>query len=289
MNRYLKLIFSAIFLLMAFFPCQLLAASITQTTAAIGEGCKASGVNSTAMGLGTTASGSCSIAMGLGTKAKGDYSTALGLYTTANGRYSVAMGYFTIADASLSTIIGSGAGAWAKSINNIPKSFMIAYMADETDTNPDFFVEDGGVGIGTNTPGQKLDIIGGNGRVETEYNWLTNSDSRLKNNISTLEGSLDKISRLRGVRFDSKEAGHVNKGSGKHIGVIAQELEKEYPELVVGDQNTGYKAVAYDKLTAILIEAVKELKHQNQTQKEQLEKQQTEIEGLRSMVMELKS
>jgi hypothetical protein len=241
------------------------------------------------MGLGTTASGSCSIAMGLGTKAKGDYSTALGLYTTANGRYSVAMGYFTIADASLSTIIGSGAGAWAKSINNIPKSFMIAYMADETDTNPDFFVEDGGVGIGTNTPGQKLDIIGGNGRVETEYNWLTNSDSRLKNNISTLEGSLDKISRLRGVRFDSKEAGHVNKGSGKHIGVIAQELEKEYPELVVGDQNTGYKAVAYDKLTAILIEAVKELKHQNQTQKEQLEKQQTEIEGLRSMVMELKS
>ena len=151
----------------------------------------------------------------------------------------------------------------------------------------------GNVGIGTTNPSEKLDIAGGNGRVETGYSWLTNSDSRLKNNISTLEGSLDKISRLRGVRFDSKEAGHVNKGDGKHIGVIAQELEKEYPELVVGDDKTGYKAVAYDKLTAILIEAVKELKTKNQAQEEvlrkQLEKQQAEIEELRSMIKELKS
>ena len=116
----------------------------------------------------------------------------------------------------------------------------------------------GNVGIGTGHPSEKLDIAGGNGRVETGYSWLTTSDQRLKNNISTLEGSLDKISRLRGVHFDSKEAGHVNKGDGKHIGVIAQELEKEYPELVVGDEKTGYKAVAYDKLTAVLIEAVKE-------------------------------
>ncbi len=145
-----------------------------------------------------------------------------------------------------------------------------------------YIVSGGNIGIGTNNPGQKLDIAGGNGRVETGYSWLSNSDSRLKNNISTLEGSLDKISRLRGVRFDSKEVGHVNKGDGKHIGVIAQELEKEYPELVVGDKKTGYKAVAYDKLTAVLIEAVKELKNQN-------EKQKAEIEELRSMIKGLNS
>jgi hypothetical protein len=147
----------------------------------------------------------------------------------------------------------------------------------------------GNVGIGTSDPGQKLDIADGNGRVETGYNWLTNSDSRLKKNVSTLDGSLEKISRLRGVRFDTKEANSVEKGAGKHIGVIAQELEKEYPELVVGDEKTGYKAVAYDKLTAVLIEAVKELKTENQTQKEILEKQQAEIEELRSMIKELKS
>ena len=141
---------------------------------------------------------------------------------------------------------------------------------------------DGKVGIGREDPSEKLDIKGGNGRVESTYSWLTSSDQRLKKNISTLEGSLEKISRLRGVRFDSKEAVYADKGSGKHIGVIAQELEKEYPELVVGDETTGYKAVAYDKLTAVLIEAVKEMKAQN-------EKQQAEIEELRSMIKELKS
>jgi hypothetical protein len=88
---------------------------------------------------------------------------------------------------------------------------------------------------------------------------------------------LEKISRFRGVRFDSKETADVNKGDGRYIGVIAQELEKEYPELVFGDKKTGLKAVAYDKLTAVLIEAVKEMKALN-------EKQQAEIEELRSMI-----
>jgi len=141
---------------------------------------------------------------------------------------------------------------------------------------------DGYVGIGKTAPGQKLDIAEGNGRVETGYSWLTNSDSRLKKNVSTLEGALEKISHIRGVRFDIKSAESIKMGDGKHIGVIAQELEKEYPELVVGDEKTGYKAVAYDKLTAVLIEAVKELKSQN-------ERQKAEIEELRSMIEELKS
>lgn len=107
--------------------------------------------------------------------------------------------------------------------------------------------------------------------------------------MSTLEGALEKISHLRGVRFDIKNVESINMGDGKHIGVIAQELEKEYPELVVGDEVTGYKAVAYDKLTDVLIEAVKELKNQIQSQKEVLEKQQAEIEELRLMIKELKS
>ena len=92
----------------------------------------------------------------------------------------------------------------------------------------------------------------------------------------------------RSSSFDPKEADFGKNGSGKHIGVVAQELEKEYPELVVNDERTGYKAVAYDKLTAVLIEAVKELKNQNQSQKEVLEKQQAEIEELRLIIEELK-
>ncbi|MBT8420744.1 MAG: tail fiber domain-containing protein [Gammaproteobacteria bacterium] len=46
------------------------------------------------------------------------------------------------------------------------------------------------------------------------------------------------------------------KATDRQIGVIAQELEKEFPELVSTD-NEGYKSVAYSKLTAVLIEAIK--------------------------------
>lgn len=111
----------------------------------------------------------------------------------------------------------------------------------------------GYVGIGTSTPGQKLDIVGGNGRVQSGYSWLTNSDVRYKTNIETIDNSLNKIANLRGVYYKV-----INDTTNKtQIGVIAQELEAEFPELVVNDEN-GYKSVAYDKITAVLIEAIKE-------------------------------
>jgi autotransporter adhesin len=373
MNRYVPITFSAIFLLMAFIPCQVLAASITEDRAAIGKGCTASGSGSTAMGVATTASGSGSTAMDYITTASGDYSTAMGYNTTASGDASTAMGLSTTASGSGSTAMGADTTAsgqysfagghymqlsdaadhtfvWGYSASAQPISTANAFLIFPAGTagkvgigtrSPNEVLEvaidgraffgdgkgssrkgllidgiegstaarleaydygsntgldlvlnalaGGNVGIGTSVPGQKLDIAGGNGRVEEGFGWLTNSDSRLKKNISTLEDSLEKISRLRGVRFDSEKAAHVGKGDGKHIGVIAQELEKEYPELVVGDEKTGYKAVAYDKLTAVLIEAVKELKTKNQTQEEVLEKQQTEIEELRSLIKDLKS
>ena len=111
--------------------------------------------------------------------------------------------------------------------------------------------------------GQRVDFQLRNGRGTSSLGWVTSSDRRYKKNISELDNSLDKVMRLRGVRYDLKEEDSVESGHGKHLGVIAQEIEKEYPELVVTNEKTGYKAVAYDKLTAVLIEAVKELKTEN--------------------------
>jgi hypothetical protein len=140
------------------------------------------------------------------------------------------------------------------------------------------------VGIGTTDPGEKLDIDKGNGRVDSGFEWLTNSDIRLKQNVSTLDNSLEKIAHLRGVRFDIKNDESLRKSRGKHIGVIAQELEKEYPELVVSDQRTGYKAVAYDKLTAVLIEAVKELKTENEALKAENASLKRDIEKIKAVL-----
>jgi hypothetical protein len=158
MNRFQSIVCSIVFVGLIAFPCQISAVSITETRAAIGEGCVASGHHSTAMGYGTEAEGTCSTAMGLGSVAGGDYSTAMGLYTLANETHSISMGYFTTADSSLSTVIGAGRGAWARLVNSTPNSFMVGYMADDSDTTPELFVKDGAVGIGTCAPQNLLDL-----------------------------------------------------------------------------------------------------------------------------------
>lgn len=111
----------------------------------------------------------------------------------------------------------------------------------------------GNVMIGTTTDvGYKLDV---NGSVRGT-SW-TASDRNLKKNIQILSGALDKIEELRGVTYEWKDS---SKGSGSQVGVIAQEVEQVFPELVNTDKQ-GMKAVNYSALVAPLIEAVKELSH----------------------------
>jgi len=76
------------------------------------------------------------------------------------------------------------------------------------------------------------------------------SDERLKENIKPIESSVDKVKQLRGVTYDWKETGEAS------VGVIAQEVEAVFPELVV--ENEEYKSVDYGRLTSVLIEAIKE-------------------------------
>ena len=76
------------------------------------------------------------------------------------------------------------------------------------------------------------------------------SDARLKDNIETIGGALDKVSAMRGVTFD--------KDGQRSTGVIAQEMQEVMPEVVM--QNDEYLSVAYGNLVGVLIEAVKELK-----------------------------
>ena len=80
------------------------------------------------------------------------------------------------------------------------------------------------------------------------------SDERLKDNITPIEGALEKINQIGGYGFDWNDN---SEHSGHDVGVIAQEIEKVLPEVVV-DRDNGYKAVRYDKIVALLINAVKE-------------------------------
>ncbi len=85
---------------------------------------------------------------------------------------------------------------------------------------------------------------------------MNGSDRRLKENIVPLKNSLDKILSLNGYSFDWKN-------DGRHdVGVIAQEVEKVFPDIVHESADTHgkiYKSVEYGNLVAPIIEAIKEL------------------------------
>lgn len=90
---------------------------------------------------------------------------------------------------------------------------------------------------------------------------LTNSSSdiRLKKNIEGLSGCLEKLMSLRGVRYNwnTSVPRARNLGNQREIGMIAQEVEKFFPELV-GEDSDGYKSIDYAKFVAVLLEAIKE-------------------------------
>ena len=103
-----------------------------------------------------------------------------------------------------------------------------------------------------NNTGNDRFVVDNAGNGTFAANVTAFSDERLKDNIQTLENGLDKVEQLRGVTY--------TKENKKEIGVIAQEVEKILPEIVLtADDEMGTKSVDYGKITSVLIEAIKEL------------------------------
>lgn len=107
-------------------------------------------------------------------------------------------------------------------------------------------------------------------RCEDDIVAFWSSDYRLKDNIINIANSLQKVSELRGVSFnwnDKLQSVHT----GEDVGVIAQDVELVIPSAVTEREN-GYKAVKYEKIIPLLIEAIKELKAEVDTLKDMLNK-----------------
>jgi hypothetical protein len=142
-----------------------------------------------------------------------------------------------------------------------------------------------GLGIGNTVPAYRLDVTGdarissgslgvgvnpnstdGRGDFSNDVVAYSTSDKRLKENIKPLDSALDKVLQISGVEFDWKELTEEEKktihgNQGHDVGVIAQEIEEVLPE-VVTTRDSGYKAVKYEKIVPLLIEAIKELKQE---------------------------
>jgi hypothetical protein len=131
---------------------------------------------------------------------------------------------------------------------------------------------DGNLGIGTTNPTQKLHVQGNAyiTGVTTSTDFDSLSDFNLKTNIHQIEDSLAKVIQIRGVTFNWKE---TNRSSA---GVIAQEVEKVLPELVNGEET---KTVNYNGVIGALVEAVKELKVENDVLRERLDEVYKKVFG----------
>ena len=97
-------------------------------------------------------------------------------------------------------------------------------------------------------------FFSGSVEVSGDVTAFSTSDERLKDNVTPIGSAIDKINQIGGYEFDWN---NNSEHSGHDVGVIAQEIEKVLPEVVV-DRDTGYKAVRYEKIVALLIQAIKE-------------------------------
>ena len=114
----------------------------------------------------------------------------------------------------------------------------------------------GNILMGTSTDnGERLYV---SGSIRATGSITANSDARLKKNIERIENALEKVGQISGYTYNTIY------DEDRHAGVIAQEIDKVLPE-IVNKGNDGLMGVEYGNISALLIEAIKDLKKDNES------------------------
>jgi hypothetical protein len=122
----------------------------------------------------------------------------------------------------------------------------------------------GRVGIGTISPSYTVDVNGDLRVTGTGYkntwggHWIFVSDATLKKDIAPIENALDRMLALRGVSFAWREPEKFGSAGGRHLGMLAQEVERVFPEWVIATPE-GTKALGLQGFEALVVEALREL------------------------------
>jgi hypothetical protein len=197
------------------------------------------------------------------------------------------------------TLVSKRNGDWLRlGANNAPIAFWANGNAD-VDNSPQMVITSAGrVGIGIGTPLHPLDVVGSvhasfviatdevsagtyvtagadviaDGCVQasgTTLGGTCKSDVRLKKNIQPFSGALDKVVQLQPVSYNwrAEEYPQYHFGSSKAFGLIAQEVEKVFPDMVSVDKD-GFKRVNYSQLPYLMLQAIRELKVENDSLRE---------------------
>jgi len=125
------------------------------------------------------------------------------------------------------------------------------------------------IGVGTDLPTKALHVVG---NICSAGSIGACSDVRFKNDIEPLDGALPPVDRLTGVRYSWRveDFAEIHFGTDRQVGLVAQEVRKVLPEAVT-EQSDGSLTVDYSRLTPVLIQAIKELRSENESLKERVE------------------
>jgi hypothetical protein len=213
------------------------------------------------MGEKTIASGGTSLSTGFQTESSGLYSATFGVNSIAQGNTSAAMGYGTIASDYGSLVIG---------VNNLLGSTLTSDANNINLDNTAFVI---GNGADANNRSDALTVLF-DGTTTIAGDLSINSDARLKANIISLGSTLAKLLQIDGKTYTMKK----DENKKQKIGVLAQDIEKVFPELV--SESNGVKSVNYQGLVPVLINALKEQNDRMKVQQSQIDELKTIVQGL---------
>lgn len=163
--------------------------------------------------------------------------------------------------------------AWgdAHATTQYRRDMLFQNSTNGTATNVLYLARDGRMGVGRMNPTYAVDLANsadafGRGIANA---WNTYSDGRFKTEVEPIEGALDKLMKIEGITYRSME-GKKPEENTREMGFIAQEVNKVFPEAVDVEPNSitigteekeieDYHSLSYDRLTAAIVEAVKEL------------------------------
>jgi len=167
---------------------------------------------------------------------------------------------------------GGGISGFIGNVNN-----RTLYLGRNGTADVTILASSGNVGIGSTSPGYLL-TVNGSAAKPGGGSWTDSSDSRLKKNVKPVENALDKLLSLKGVSFEWIEPQRAKLLPGPQMGMIAQEVEKVFPQWVGTDAN-GYKDLTYRGFEALAVEAIRELKAENESLKQRIKNLEAEKPG----------
>jgi hypothetical protein len=234
----------------------------------------------------------------------GTGNTAIGefaLLSNTEGNLNTAVGYDAGVDANTFKLPSTGVnstfiGAFATAtVDGLTNATAIGYSAQVGTSNALVLGAPAGsyyggtitantnVGIDVGNPSNIFTVLQGGGHAISD-GWDTYSSRRWKSDIRPLRGALGKVERLRGVSY-------TYTANGKHdIGMIAEEVGKVVPEVVSYEDNgKDARGIDYARLTALLVEAVKQQQNEIQQQQWQIGQQKAEIRTLQARLRRLEA